>query len=170
MPDPSASALPWAEIRLFAMDVDGILTDGGLYIGEGVELKRFHVSDGLGLRRLREADLALAWISGRHSPATTRRAAELGIPHLLQNCKDKRAALQALAASLGLEAGAVAYMGDDDVDQAALDYAAIGIAVPEAQEAAIQAADFVTRRPGGCGAVREICELLLAAQPPVRTA
>jgi 3-deoxy-D-manno-octulosonate 8-phosphate phosphatase (KDO 8-P phosphatase) len=159
------AGLPWAEIRLFAMDVDGILTDGSVGISaSGDELKFFSVLDGMGLARLRRAGLPTAWISGRESGATTRRATELQIPHLIQGRTDKLAALQEVAGRLGLAAGACLYMGDDDLDAPALRWAAIGVTVPEAMPAARAAARHVTVRAGGRGAVREVCELLLAAR------
>jgi len=113
---------------------------------------------------LNQNDIAVAWISGRPSGATTHRAAELKIPHLIQGRTDKLAALQELAARLHLEAGACAYMGDDDIDAPALAWAGIGISVPTAMPAALKAARYITRRPAGRGAVREICEHLLRAR------
>ena len=158
-------AAGWARIRLFAMDVDGILTDGTVQISsDGSETKSFSILDGLGLVRLLRAGLLVAWISGRASGATTARATELKIPHLIQGRTDKLAALQELAAALGLAAADCAYMGDDDIDAPALTWAGIGATVPDAMPAALAAADYVTRRPAGHGAVREICERLLAAR------
>jgi 3-deoxy-D-manno-octulosonate 8-phosphate phosphatase (KDO 8-P phosphatase) len=155
----------WARIRLFAMDVDGILTDGTVRIAsDGSESKSFSILDGMGLVRLTQNDIAVAWISGRPSGATAHRAAELKIPHLIQGRTDKLAALQELAARLHLEAGACTYMGDDDIDAPALAWAGIGISVPTAMPAALKAARYITRRPAGRGAVREICEHLLRAR------
>lgn len=162
---PDASRLDWAAIRLLAMDVDGVLTDGGIQISsDGVETKTFHVLDGMGLVRLLRQGIAVAWISGRLSGATAVRAAELKIPHLIQGRTDKAEALGALAASLGLPAAACAYIGDDEIDAPALVWAGIGISVPDAMPAALQAADYVTTRRAGHGAVREVCEHLLAAR------
>jgi 3-deoxy-D-manno-octulosonate 8-phosphate phosphatase (KDO 8-P phosphatase) len=147
------------------MDVDGILTDGTVRIcSDGTESKSFSILDGLGLKRLAAAGLAVAWISGRPSQATTLRATELGIPHLIQGRTDKLAALQELAARLHLAPAACAYMGDDDIDAPALAWAGVGVTVPDAMPAALAAARCVTRRAAGRGAVREICELLLAAR------
>jgi len=144
------------------MDVDGILTDGTVTIhSDGSEAKIFSILDGMGLVRCREAGIALAWISGRPSPATAVRAAELRIPHLIQGRTDKLAALQELTGRLGLQAGAVCYMGDDDIDAPALAWAGIGATVPEAMPAAVAAADYVTARAAGHGAVREVCEQIL---------
>jgi len=163
---PSAiSPARWAAIRLFAMDVDGVLTDGTVIIhADGTESKTFSILDGLGLVRCRDAGLALAWISGRASDASAARAAELKIPHVIQGRVDKLAALQELAAFLGLAPARICYMGDDDIDAPALRWAGIGITVPGAMPAALAAARHVTRRAAGRGAVREICEHLLAAR------
>ena len=99
------------------MDVDGVLTDGRVLISAvGHEAKFFSILDGFGLASLRKAGVAIAWISGRPSPATTTRAEELGIPHLIQGRNDKLAALQELAAKLSLGAADCAYMGDDIID------------------------------------------------------
>ena len=158
-------AATWRRIRLFAMDVDGILTDGTVQISsDGTESKSFSILDGMGLKRLEKAGILVAWISGRPSGATTSRAQELKIPHLIQGRTDKLTALQELAAQLGFSAAACAYMGDDDIDAPAMDWAAIGATVPDAIPAALAAADYITRRAAGHGAVREICDLLLGSR------
>ena len=159
------SRAAWARVRLLALDVDGILTDGTVQISsDGTESKSFSILDGLGLKRLEKAGIAVAWISGRASGATTARATELKIPHLIQGRTDKLAALQELAAQLHLAAAAIAYMGDDDIDAPAIAWAGIGVTVPTAMPAALAAAACVTQRAAGHGAVREICEHLLAAR------
>jgi len=146
------------------MDVDGILTDGTVIIGsDGTEAKTFSVLDGMGLMRCRNAGIVLAWISGRASAATEIRGAELKIPHVIQGRTDKLAALQELAGRLGFEAGQVCYMGDDDIDVPALQWAGIGATVSSAMPSALAAADFVASRPAGRGAVRVVCELILPA-------
>ena len=163
-PIPSSA---WAKIRLFAMDVDGILTDGGVYISsDKTETKRFCIIDGLGLVLVRASGVDLAWVSGRASMATTLRATELKIPHLIQGRKDKLEALKELASSLAIPLSACAYMGDDFIDAPAIKAAGIGITVPTALPAAIAAADYVTRSHAGYGAVREVCDLILAARSP----
>lgn len=155
----------WASVRLFAMDVDGILTDGTVEIhSDGTESKRFSILDGMGLVRLRKHGIATAWISGRASGATSVRAEELKIPHLVQGRVDKITALKELAAELKLSADQIIYMGDDDIDTAAIEWAGIGVTVPDAMPSPLTAADYVTRRPAGKGAVREVCEHILAAQ------
>lgn len=158
-------ATRWSRIRLFAMDVDGVLTDGTIFVSsDGVETKGFSVLDGMGLSRLRQAGLALAWISGRESGATTRRAAELKIAHLLQGRTDKLAALQELAAAEGLSSQEICYMGDDDIDAPAIAWAGIGVAPSTAMPSALTNADYVPARPAGAGAVRDVCEKILAAR------
>jgi 3-deoxy-D-manno-octulosonate 8-phosphate phosphatase (KDO 8-P phosphatase) len=167
-PKSAISGQRWGAIRFFAMDVDGVLTDGTVHISsDGTEAKSFSILDGMGLRLLDRAGITTAWISGRASGATTARANELGIPHLIQGRLDKLLALQELARQLGLQASQCAYMGDDAIDAAAIAWAGIGIAPHEAMPEALAAANYVTRRPAGRGAVREVCELLLSGRDGV---
>ncbi|HYC72462.1 MAG TPA: HAD hydrolase family protein [Opitutaceae bacterium] len=162
---PAIPAKDWAAIRLFATDVDGALTDGCIFISsDGTEAKNFHVLDGMGMSRLLRAGVAVAWISGRLSGATAVRAAELKIPHLVQGRTDKLAALQELAGQLGVAAREICYFGDDDIDAGAIGWAGIGAAPRSAMPAARKIARYVPVRPAGHGAVREICEHILAAR------
>jgi 3-deoxy-D-manno-octulosonate 8-phosphate phosphatase (KDO 8-P phosphatase) len=157
----------WAEVKLLALDVDGVLTDGSLFISsDGTETKQFSVLDGMGLSRLRQAGVVVAWISGRPSGATTARAQELKIPHVIQGRSDKLAALQELAGQLGFTARQCCYMGDDDIDAPAIAWAGVGVTVLQAMPAALQAAIYVAQRPAGRGAVREVCDFILAARDP----
>lgn len=157
----------WAAIRLFAMDVDGVLTDGTVEIhSDGTESKQFSILDGMGLVRLHKAGVTVAWISGRASGATTARATELRVAYLIQGRTDKLMALQELASQLGLAASQVCYMGDDDIDAPAIDWAGIGVAPTTAMPAALRVADLVPLRPAGAGAVREVCEQILAHRGP----
>jgi 3-deoxy-D-manno-octulosonate 8-phosphate phosphatase (KDO 8-P phosphatase) len=157
----------WSRIRLFAMDVDGILTDGTVRIAsDGTESKVFSILDGMGIVRLNKAGIAVAWISGRPSEASTNRATELKVPHLIQGRTDKITALQELAERLKLQPEACVYMGDDDIDAAAMKWAGIGVTVPDAMPSAIAAADLITSRAAGRGAVREICEHILLHRGP----
>jgi len=159
--DPSR----WAAIRLFAMDVDGVLTDGTVQIfSDGVEAKGFSILDGLGIVRLNRAGIAVAWISGRASNATTMRATELKIPHLIQGRTDKITALQELASQTGFTSEQCVYMGDDDIDAPAISWAGIGATVPDGMPEALAAADYITVRRAGHGAVREVCEHILASK------
>ena len=155
----------WAGIRLFAMDVDGVLTDGTVALSsDGTETKNFSILDGMGLVRLHKAGVAVAWISGRASGATTARATELRVPHVIQGRTDKLMALQQLAAELGFQPGQICYMGDDDIDAPAIAWAGIGVAPSGSMPAALQAADWVPARAAGHGAVREVCEHILASR------
>ncbi len=151
-------------IKLLAMDVDGILTDGKIiYDSQGVETKAFNVQDGLGLASLVKFGFVLAIITGRNSPMVERRAKELGIAHVIQGRDDKYVALSDLADSLGLSLNECAYMGDDLPDVKAIKNAGLGISVPNGCTIAQEQADMVTTRTGGNGAVREVCELILMA-------
>ncbi|HTR41769.1 MAG TPA: HAD hydrolase family protein [Pseudomonadales bacterium] len=155
-----------AKIKLFLCDVDGVLTDGSVYIGGKQELKRFNIHDGLGLVLLRRAGIKVGWISSRPSPATTLRARELKITFLVQQ-KDrlgKSAAIETILQREKLGWDEVCYVGDDIVDLGPLKQAGIGVAVANAVREAKATADFVTRAGGGHGAVREIIEMILKAQ------
>ena len=133
----------WARVRLLALDVDGVLTDGTVQISsDGTEAKSFSILDGMGLRKLIKAGINVAWISGRPSGATTARARELGIPFVIQGRNDKLSALQELAGQLGLAANTCAYMGDDEIDVPAIRWAGIGIAPSGAMPAALTAAQI----------------------------
>jgi 3-deoxy-D-manno-octulosonate 8-phosphate phosphatase (KDO 8-P phosphatase) len=168
MDDMKRTTIPratWARIRLFAMDVDGILTDGTVAIcSDGTETKRFCITDGLGLILVHRSGVDLAWISGRKSVTTTLRAAELKIPHVVQGRHDKLEVLAELAATLGIPLRDCIYMGDDFIDAPAIAAAGIGISVPNALPAALSAAAYVTRREAGYGAVREVCDHILRAR------
>lgn len=174
MTDPRSRPLipreRWAAVRLFAMDVDGVLTDGTVQISsDGTESKGFSILDGMGLKLLERSGILTAWISGRASGATSIRARELKIPHVVQGRIDKITALQELAQQLGLNSAECAYMGDDTIDVPAIEWAGIGVAPSEAMATALAAADYITTRPAGRGAVREICEHLLAARVTTAT-
>ncbi|MDE0767505.1 MAG: HAD-IIIA family hydrolase [Opitutaceae bacterium] len=165
MVNESSSSLNWNAIELFAMDVDGVLTDGCIYVSsDGSETKRFSIIDGLGLVKLREAGVKIAWISGRGSEATTKRANELKIEYVVQGRKDKVTALASLLEELNLNAEQAVYMGDDTIDTEAIELAGIGVAVPEAQPEPLAAANYVTVKTGGNGAVREVCNHILSAR------
>ncbi len=152
-------------IRLLALDVDGVLTDGQLYFqADGIEIKAFNVQDGHGLKLLKRAGFQVALITGRDSSTVSRRAAALGIEHVFQGVEKKLPVLRDLCARLGLEFDQVAYCGDDMPDVGAIKRAGIGISVPGAPDYIQGHADWVTERAGGHGAVREICDTLLRAQ------
>jgi 3-deoxy-D-manno-octulosonate 8-phosphate phosphatase (KDO 8-P phosphatase) len=152
-------------IRLLVLDVDGVLTDGRLWFGaSGEELKVFHVRDGAGLVALQRAGVSVAIVSGRSSHAVERRAAELGIRLVRQGASDKAHEVEMLAAKLGAAREEIACVGDDTPDLPVMRRAALAIAVADAHAEVIEAADWVTTRKGGRGAVREVCDLLLRAR------
>jgi 3-deoxy-D-manno-octulosonate 8-phosphate phosphatase (KDO 8-P phosphatase) len=152
-------------VRLAVFDVDGVMTDGTLYIGaDGEAFKAFNILDGHGVKMLQGAGIAVAIISGRSSRAVEHRAKELGIAHVFQGVADKVAQLEELAAKLGVPPEACSFMGDDLPDLAAMRRCGFACAVANAAEAVRQAAHYVTRAHGGRGAVREFCELVLEAR------
>lgn len=153
------------KIRLLALDVDGVLTDGRLYFAEdGQEFKTFDTQDGHGIKLLQQAGIVCAIITGRTTKLVERRAKNLGIPHLLQGREDKLVALKELTGQLGIALAEVAYVGDDWPDLPAIKAAGLGVAVANAHEAVRQHADYVTTLSGGRAAVREVCDLILRAQ------
>ena len=163
----SRSATLTAKLRrvhLLLCDVDGVLTDATVFIGDGPEFKRFHIRDGLGLVLLQREGIKVGWVSARPSPATTKRAAELKIDFLHQEKASKSAAVEAILKQAGLTWAQVCYVGDDIVDLGALRRAGVAVAVANAIAEARTLADYVTRAPGGHGAVREVAELILKAQ------
>lgn len=152
-------------VRLLVLDVDGVLTDGRIHMTErGEETKVFHVRDGSGLVALRGAGVDVAIISGRNSPAVDRRAGELGIRHVRQGAGDKGAALDVLLRELGVGDAEVGCVGDDTPDVPLFRRAGLAIAVADAHPSAKAAAHWVTTLAGGQGAVREVCDLLLATR------
>jgi 3-deoxy-D-manno-octulosonate 8-phosphate phosphatase (KDO 8-P phosphatase) len=154
-----------AGIELLALDVDGIMTDGKLYFtASGDEMKGFNILDGLGIKQVMAAGIVVAVITGRRSPLTEQRMNSLGIPHLLQGREDKKVALLEIANAAGVTPEAIAYMGDDLPDLPAILYAGLGVTVPNGHWAVRESADICTQAAGGQGAVREICDLLLAAR------
>lgn len=149
-------------IRLLLLDVDGVLTDGGIWIHpDGSESKCFNVYDGHRIQMWQRAGLLCGLLSGRQSEATCRRAEQLGIPLVLQNCKDKLPAFEQLLIQMQLEPDEVAYVGDDLMDLPILRRAGLAVAVANAPEEVRRHADYVTVREGGKGAVAEVIEYLL---------
>ena len=152
-------------IRLAIFDVDGVLTDGTLYIAAGgEEFKAFNILDGLGLKMLKASGVELAIITGRKSAAVAARAAEIGITHVLQGVQEKLAAYSGLLRKLRLAEHETAYMADDLPDLPILRRCGLAICVPCAAEMLREHAHYVTSRAGGQGAVREACELIMRAQ------
>jgi 3-deoxy-D-manno-octulosonate 8-phosphate phosphatase (KDO 8-P phosphatase) len=160
---PRALLARAARVRLVLLDVDGVLTDGRLYYGEQGELmKAFDVKDGHGIVRLRD-QVDFGVISGRPGKATQKRLEELRFKHLIFGQLDKQAGYAQLG-HLGLGDDEVAYMGDDVNDLALLARVGLSAAPADARPEVLAAVHFVTRAPGGRGAVRELCDLILAAK------
>jgi len=152
-------------IRLIAFDVDGILTDGGLYLADsGEEFKRFNSLDGHGMKMLKASGVELAIITGRTSRCVELRAKNLGITRLHQGVEDKWSVMQKLLAELNLAPGAAAFMGDDVVDLPVMRRVGLSVSVPNAPQVVRDHAHYLTQREAGYGAVRETCELIMSAQ------
>jgi YrbI family 3-deoxy-D-manno-octulosonate 8-phosphate phosphatase len=152
-------------IRLILSDVDGVLTDGGLWFdNEGIEIKQFHIRDGLGIRLWQRAGHTFGIITGRTSQIVKVRAAELGIEIVRQGFDDKLPVLREVAQQLNVPIDQTCYVGDDLPDLGAVRHAGLGVAVADAAAELRAAADYVTQTPGGRGAVREVVELTLKAQ------
>lgn len=152
-------------VRLAIFDVDGVLTDGTLFIGpQGEVAKPFNILDGHGVKMLQHAGIATAIISGRSSQAVAWRARELAIEHVIQGCPDKVADFERLRTRLALDAGACSFMGDDLPDLAVMQRCGFAVAVANAVDAVKGAAHYVTQASGGRGAVREFCDFVLRAR------
>ena len=150
------------KIALFGMDVDGVLSDGGVYYGDsGMEIKRFHVRDGMGITMLRNAGIVPFIITARRSAATARRAGELRIEEAHQGVHDKPGCLRGIARRHKVALDQVSFIGDDLSDLAVLELVGLPMAVGDAVDEVKRAAEFVTSRNGGYGAVREACEYVL---------
>jgi 3-deoxy-D-manno-octulosonate 8-phosphate phosphatase (KDO 8-P phosphatase) len=153
-------------VKLFLCDVDGVLTDGSIFIGGEREFKRFNIRDGLGLVLARRAGLKIGWVSARPSPATKLRADELKIHFLVQqgDRESKTGAIETLLAKEKLSWNEVCFVGDDIVDLGPLTRAGLAVAVADGVVEAKNAAHFTTKAAGGRGAVREVLEIILRAQ------
>lgn len=150
------------QVRLAFFDVDGVLTDGGLYLGEsGEAMKRFHTLDGHGIKLLQRVGITPAVVTGRDSPALRARLKALGVEHVHYGTEDKRPAAEQTMASLGLDWSQVASIGDDWPDLPVLTRSALACAPANAQAEVLARVHHVTRAPGGAGAGREFCDLLL---------
>ena len=165
MPEPADIDRRLARVQLLLLDVDGVLTDGGVtWNNEGVEQKTFNIRDGLGLRLWQRAGCRAGIVTGRSSRIVQLRAEELGIGIVRQGVEDKLAVAAAIVAECGLSWEQTAFIGDDLPDLPVVMRCGIGAAVADACPELVAAADVVTRRPGGRGAVRELIERLLAAR------
>jgi 3-deoxy-D-manno-octulosonate 8-phosphate phosphatase (KDO 8-P phosphatase) len=152
-------------VRLLSCDVDGVLTDGRVYVDDdGRESKAFSALDGVGIHMLADAGIIVAWITGSGAPTVAHRARQLGVAHVIQNARDKLSAWRGLTAQLGLSPAQCAHIGDDLPDAALLAACGLAATVPHAPASVRTLAHYVTARDGGFGAVRELAELILAAQ------
>ena len=160
-----------AQIRLVIFDVDGVLTDGSLYLGDdGQEYKAFNSKDGLGMKMLRASGVEIGIITARTSQVVATRMASLGIRHVYQGREAKLPAFEELKQKLGLTDEQIAYVGDDVVDLPILRRVGLAITVQDAHKLAVRHAHWQTGSPGGRGAAREVCELLMEAQGTLETA
>ncbi|HUX28654.1 MAG TPA: HAD hydrolase family protein [Terracidiphilus sp.] len=165
MTEASPTRSDFARIRALALDVDGVLTDGGLFLGpDGAEWKRFCFADIMGLSLARRAGLQIALISGEDSPLVDQYAAKMRIAFVRKGCREKAAAVREFAAASGLDLEEICFMGDDVNDLPAMEITGRCAAPACAMQAALDRADLVTQHAGGNGAVRELVELILAAR------
>jgi len=147
---------------MLIMDVDGVLTDGGIYYGSaGEELKKFHVHDGYGALKLKRAGVRLGIITGRVSRMVERRASELGFDAVHQNLENKLEAYEAIRAKFGLRDEEIAYIGDDDPDIPVLERVGFSAAPANAMASVLRKVDYVCKATGGSGVMREVAELIL---------
>ncbi|MBS1271709.1 MAG: 3-deoxy-D-manno-octulosonate 8-phosphate phosphatase KdsC [Candidatus Marinimicrobia bacterium] len=162
---PKAVAQKAAKIELLVSDVDGVFTDGSIYVGEAGELKRFSVNDGMGIALSRMTSLEIALLSGRHSEATSIRAEELGIgDHVYQGYLNKIVALKDILRKFDVGKEHVAYVGDDYVDIPVMRQVGLSFAVQNARDKVKEVADYTLKTHGGDGAVTEVIEIILKAR------
>ncbi len=153
------------QIKLLSLDVDGVMTDGGLYYTEdGLQFRKFNVKDGLGIKCALKAGVEMCIISASKATSTIARADHLGIQHVRIGAEDKLAELKAIAKAVGADLHEVAHMGDDLTDVALMQAVGMPLSVADAVPEAIAAARYVTAKPGGGGAVREICDMIVKAR------
>jgi len=161
---PKSAWVKAAQIKLLICDVDGVFSDGRIYLGnDGEELKAFHTKDGFGVKSLINEGIDVAVITGRKSRIVETRMNNLGVTHLYQGQDNKFTAYQELLRVLNLMPHQVAYIGDDVVDKIVMDHCGLGIAVNDAHPILLNDCDYRTFTPGGFGAVREVSDLLLAS-------
>lgn len=154
-----------SNIKLLVCDVDGVFSDGRIYLGnQGEELKAFHTKDGYGIKALIASGVTVAIITGRNSRIVNDRMKALNVEHIIQGKEDKLPEMKALMNELSITAEQVAYIGDDMADLPCIEYAALGVAVNDAHPAVINNADYRTFTLGGFGAVRELCDLIMYSQ------
>jgi len=152
-------------IRLLICDVDGVFSDGRIYLGnQGEELKAFHTRDGYGVKALQATGVTLAVITGRRSQIVEDRMRSLAVAHVFQGCDDKMTAFTELCGRLSVEPAHCAYVGDDLVDWPVMSKVGLAVCVADAHPLLVARSDYVCRQRGGFGAVREVCDLLMFAQ------
>jgi 3-deoxy-D-manno-octulosonate 8-phosphate phosphatase (KDO 8-P phosphatase) len=157
--------LDWGSVKIVFSDVDGVLTDGAVYFGpEGQVFKRFNIYDGYGMRKLVEAGVKVIIISADDTPIVTARASRLQVSEVHMGVRDKATKVRDILAREGLADVEAVFLGDDELDVPAMNVVGIAVSVPSAHPCALAAADFVTQRRGGEGAMREVCDLILAAR------
>ena len=162
MSDVSTKA---ADVKLVIFDVDGVLTNGGLFFGDsGEEYKMFNSKDGHGMKMLQDSGVHIAIITGRSSNVVTQRMINLGVEHVFQGVVDKNIAYQELKAQLGINDRNIAYMGDDVIDLPVMTKVGLSMAVADAHSVVIENADWTSQYKGGHGAAREACEMIMQAQ------
>lgn len=153
------------DIKLLICDVDGVFSDGRIYLGNNAEeLKAFHTRDGYGIKALRQAGIEVAVITGRNSAIVQQRMTSLTVPYIYQGQENKTAAFEELQQQLQLLPQQIAYIGDDLADWVVMQHCGLAVAVNDAHPYLVKHAHFVTSIPGGFGAVRELCDLLLISQ------
>ena len=153
------------KIKLVIFDVDGVMTDGGITIGDdGQEYKTFNTQDGLGMKLLKASGVQMAIITGRTSNVVKQRSESTGVAHFYQGVDDKLVAFNDLITKLNIAPEQTAFMGDDIVDMPPMLRCGLAVSVPAAPDSVKQRAHYVTRKEGGHGAVRELCELIMQAQ------
>ena len=158
-------------IKLFVCDIDGVFSDGRIYLGNaGEELKAFHTKDGYGIKALGASGVDVAVITGRQSNIVQTRMTALNVKHIVQGQENKLPALQAMLKTLNLMPEQVAYIGDDMPDFDCLNYVGLSIAVNDAHPAILKVCDYTTYTRGGFGAVREVCDLMMQSQNTLATA
>jgi len=153
------------QIKLLVCDVDGVFSDGRIYLGnDGEELKAFNTKDGFGIKALGQSGVDVAVITGRKSNIVEKRMAALGVKFIVQGEEDKLPALQTIAQKLGLSRSEIAYIGDDVPDLPCIEYVGLGVAVNDAHPLVKRGANYITFTNGGYGAVRELCDLIMQSQ------
>ncbi len=166
MPTASSYRARLKSIKMLLLDVDGVMTDGGIYFAErGDEMKKFNIQDGYGIVKLQRRGIMVAIITGRTSDLVRRRAAELGINEIYQNLDNKHEAYESIKTKHGLSDSAFAYIGDDEPDLPVLKKVGFSAAPSDAVEVVRRSVDYVCKRRGGEGAVREVVDMILRSRP-----